>query len=292
MTGARQDAHARSGDALPDRLALLGRRGRILAPGEHERRRADRPERVARAPSRRAPRSSRRSPRARPRPASRGSRSRGRASVRCVRGVNQRASTASAIASMPHDRTVAARCSQFSRVPKRAEVQASTRRSMRSGAFIASHIADRTAQRQPAERDAGDLALVEDRKHAERESLDRADGCLAATLAVSGMVVAQHGEVLAERGHLRIPHRVRRAERVREHHDRRSGGALEARVRHRPDGGSGEEDGLAVALQLHVEAIARRGRSGPAISVARSPSSAIARSTRIVRRWPRPRPAK
>ena len=164
----------RTGDALADRLALLGRRRRILAAREHERRRADRRQRVARAPSRRAPRSSRRSPRSRPRPSSRGSRARARAQSRCVRGVNQSASTASAIASMPHERTVAARCSQFSRVPKRAEVQASTRRSIRSGAFIASHMPTAPPSDRPQNETRSMPALVEDREHAAREPLDRA----------------------------------------------------------------------------------------------------------------------
>ena len=80
------------------------------------------------------------------------------------------------------------------------------------------------------------------------------------------MVVAQHAEVLAQRGHLRLPHLERRAERVREHHDRCVRRAVEARERHRPDGRRREEDRLLVALQPDVEAVARGadGRARPA----------------------------
>ena len=55
-------------------------------------------------------------------------------------GVNQRPSTASAIAPTPSARTVAARSIQLSRGPSCADVQHRTSRSTRSGACAATHM--------------------------------------------------------------------------------------------------------------------------------------------------------
>ena len=89
VAGTRQHAHrARRGCAARS-PRLLGRRGRILAPGEHQRGRADRRQLGSGLPVARAPRSSPRTPRARPRSSSRGRRARAPGSSRCVRGVNQ-----------------------------------------------------------------------------------------------------------------------------------------------------------------------------------------------------------
>ena len=69
-----------------------------------------------------------------------------------------------------------------------------------------------------------------------KELLDRRDRA-GRSQAVSRVVVAQHAEVLLQHRHLGIPQRERRAERVREHEDRRIGRPVDARERHSPDAG-------------------------------------------------------
>ena len=230
-----------------------------------------------RAPSRRAPRSIPRTPRARPRPSSRGRRRRVPARRGASAGVNHSRSTASAIASMPSARTVAARASQFSGVPKRADVQARTSRSIRCGRVHREPHADDSAEREAAERDALQPALVEQsrarRARAPRPSARAGcHGCrrvpdgrsAAPRTAGSGPPSAAPTSQASCRASSRAPRPARQS-------GRRSARRSQARGRGR------EEDRLPVALQPDVEAIAARagGRrdQARAVVVWRAPCS-------------------
>ena len=89
---------------------------------------------------------------------------------------------------------------------------------------------DHPAERDSAERDALEPELVEEREQAVRERLDRARPLRERGRAVAGMVVGEDAEALGERGKLPLPQLLRRAERVRQHEDRRAFGAVEAVV--------------------------------------------------------------
>ena len=87
--------------------------------------------------------------------------------------MNQRASTASAIAPTPSARTVAARSIQPSRGPSWADVQHRTSRSTRSGACAATHMLIIPPIDKPAQRRALDPQAVEQRQQIDAEIVDR-----------------------------------------------------------------------------------------------------------------------
>ena len=236
MAGLCDHAHARARDAAADRLGLIGRRRRILVAGEHEDGSSDRAEGVAGIP------------------------------------VGERLAAAGVALGLgrDHHRAVGAHELGVLAVRPRREPQREHRVGDRlhalgahgrgalqpvlaqpeAGRRARQHEAvdplgrvhrephpDGAAEREAAERDALEAALVEDGEHAARELLDRPRRRRAAPLAVTGMVVAEHAEALAQRRHLRLPHRERRPQRVREHDDRGVLGAVEARERHSPKAG-------------------------------------------------------
>lgn len=76
--------------------------------------------------------------------------------------------------------------------------------------------ADGAAERETAEVDAVEAELVEERRELVGEALDARTLGRCRT-AVSRVVVTKDAEVMGESGHLRIPHRERRAERAGQH---------------------------------------------------------------------------
>ena len=126
-------------------------------------------------------------------------------------GVNQRASTASAIASSPCSRTVAARSCHASGSPKRAAVQQSTSFSMRSGASSASRMPTAPPSDRPTNEKVSSPALVED---ARGEIADRLH--VGHRRAAVSRMLDRHDAASVERRQLRVPHRRRGAERPAE----------------------------------------------------------------------------
>jgi hypothetical protein len=133
-------------------------------------------------------------------------------------GVNQRASTASAMAAMPCERTVRARSSQLSGVPSCAAV------AIRNEALRPLCMPDsERLRRHASERQADDMRLVDAERVEEPgmvvgKVIDAGVAPDPGRAAVPAYVVGQAAVAPRERPQLCLPHLGGRANRVRERH--------------------------------------------------------------------------
>ena len=120
-------------------------------------------------------------------------------------GVNQRPTTASATTPTPSARTTRARSCHGAGSPKRADVQARTSRSTRSGALAASCRQTAPPRDSPHSDARCDADLVEQGLDVARQELDGGALRRERRLAVPAVVDAEHPEAGAEGGELRLP---------------------------------------------------------------------------------------
>ncbi len=134
--------------------------------------------------------------------------------------VTQRRATRSATASIPERRTSAARCAHASGGPRRAEVQPTTSRSTRPGAWAASQMRAHPPDRDPAQGRACRIERVEQVDEVVPEVRDLVwpgDGRRA---TVAAQVESDNPVLATERLHERSPDRHGAPERVDEHDER------------------------------------------------------------------------